>query len=72
MSDNSNSRDDDIREETGILPFDDGSAGRVIRHVWHEGHWFFSVIDVIAALTDSDAPRQHWNDIKRRIQDEGF
>ena len=33
MSDNSNSRDDDIREETGILPFDDGSAGRVIRRV---------------------------------------
>ena len=72
MSDNSNSRDDDIREETGILPFDDGSAGRVIRRVWHEGRWFFSVIDAIAILTDSDAPRQYWGNMKQRIQDEGF
>ncbi len=55
-----------------LLPFDDGSAGRVIRRQWHDGRWFFSVVDVIAVLTDSDAPRQYWYDMKKRIQDEGF
>lgn len=30
--------------------------GCIIRRVWHDGRWFFSVIDVIAVLTDSDAP----------------
>lgn len=59
-------------DEQAILPFDDGSAGWVIRKEWHDGRWFFSVIDVIAVLTDSDAPRQYWYDMKKRIQDEGF
>ncbi len=24
-----------------------------IRHKWHDGRWFFSVIDIVRALTDS-------------------
>ena len=58
-------------EELGILPFDDGSAGRVIRRQWHDGRWFFSVVDVIAVLTDSDVPRQYWGMLKKRLRDEG-
>ena len=46
--------------------------GRRIRRVWHEERWFFSVIDVIGALTDSAAPRKYWTAMKARIQDEGF
>jgi len=45
--------------------------GRLIRRQWHEGQWYFSVVDVIAALTDSDAPRQYWGMLKKRLQDEG-
>jgi DNA-damage-inducible protein D len=69
---NDQNMDDDGNDEQGILPFDDGSAGRVIRKEWHEGRWFFSVIDVIAVLTDSHEPRFYWANMKRRIQDEGF
>ena len=73
MSDpNNNDTTDNGNDGLGILPFGDGSMGRVIRRAWHDGRWFFSVIDVIAVLTDSNAPRQYWNDMKRRIQDEGF
>jgi hypothetical protein len=44
-----------------------------IRRVWHEGRWFFSVIDVIGLLTDSTRPRTYWTDMKSRFQDdEGF
>ncbi len=69
------SASDDTSDDLALLPFaagDDGSASRLIRRQWHDGRWFFSVIDVIAVLTDTDAPRQYWNDMKRRIQDEGF
>lgn len=59
-------------EEMGLLPFDDGSMGRAVRKAWHEGRWFVSVIDVIAILTDSDAPAKYWTAMKARIQDEGF
>jgi DNA-damage-inducible protein D len=58
-------------DQAMMLPFDDGSMGRLIRQQWHEGHWYFSVVDVIAILTDSDAPRQYWGMLKKRLHDEG-
>lgn len=29
--------------------------------------WYFSVIDVIAILTDSTEPRRYWSDLKRKV-----
>jgi DNA-damage-inducible protein D len=37
-----------------------------IRRTWHEEQWFFSVVDIIGALTDSDNPRNYWNMMKAR------
>lgn len=63
----------DPGDEQAILPFDDGSAGRLIRSQWHDGKWYFSVVDVVAVLTDSDTPRRYWSDLKRKLHDsEGF
>ncbi|HEX6542210.1 MAG TPA: Bro-N domain-containing protein [Ktedonobacterales bacterium] len=50
----------------------DAEATAHIRHVWHEGRWFFSVIDAVGLLTDSPKPRQYWFDMKRHVEDEGF
>lgn len=50
----------------------DAEATAQIRHVWHEGRWFFSVIDVVGMLTDSPNPRVYWGVLKRRLVDEGF
>lgn len=41
-----------------------------IRKVWHEGEWYFSVIDVIEVLTDSNNPNRYWTDLKRRSEKE--
>jgi hypothetical protein len=63
----------DANDEQAMLPFDDGSMGRLIRQQWHDGRWFFSVIDVIAVLTDSDAPSTYWGMMKQRLAKvEGF
>lgn len=62
----------DNGEELGLLPFDDGSTGRLIRRQWHNSVWYFSVVDIISVLTDSDAPGNYWAQLKRRVQDEGF
>ena len=56
---------------SGLEEFDEQAAG-TIRRVFHEGRWFFSVIDVVGLLTDSASPRRYWTDMKRRVQDEGF
>ena len=37
-----------------------------IRHIEHEGEMYFSVVDVIEALTDSPNPRRYWSDLKKR------
>ncbi len=33
--------------------------------------WFFSVVDVVGALTDSEDPRKYWNKLIQRLRDEG-
>jgi len=33
--------------------------------------WFFSVIDVVSALTGSSVPRRYWSDLKIKLQEEG-
>jgi DNA-damage-inducible protein D len=58
-------------DETNLELFDDERADTQIRKVWHDGRWFFSVIDVIGALTGSERPRKYWNDLKTRLAQEG-
>ena len=42
--------------------------GKKIRRLIHENKWYFSVIDVIEALTDSVKPRVYWNTMKTRVK----
>lgn len=37
-----------------------------------KGEWWFSVIDVVEALTDSSKPNVYWSAMKARVKDEGF
>ena len=37
-----------------------------IRRIWHKDEWYYSVVDIIAALTDSPTPRQYWGKVKER------
>ena len=41
-------------------------GAKQIRRVWLDGEWFFSVVDIIGALTDSDNPGDYWYRMKRR------
>ena len=45
-----------------------------IRSHWdaEKEKWYFSVIDVIQVLTDSNNPRRYWSDLKRKLEEEGF
>ena len=44
-----------------------------IRSVWSEKEqkWLFSVVDVVAALTDSQNPQVYWRVLKKRLLAEG-
>lgn len=45
--------------------------GKKIRRTWHKEEWWFSVIDVVDALTDSSIPRRYWSDLKVKLKEEG-
>ena len=44
-----------------------------VRSIWSEEEekWFFSIIDVIEILTESERPRKYWNDLKVKLKKEG-
>ena len=44
-----------------------------VRAVWDEEKekWFFSVVDIVAILTESPNPQTYWRVLKKRLKDEG-
>ena len=47
--------------------------GKEIRSVWdsEKEDYYFSVVDVISVLTNSNIPRNYWSDLKRKLKEEG-
>ena len=41
-----------------------------IRKIWHEEQWFFSVVDIVGALTDSLDAKDYWYRVKKRASQE--
>jgi hypothetical protein len=54
-------------DDTGITIFEQ----QPVRRLWHEGRWFYSIIDVVAVLTESPNPRTYWAVLKKRLAEEG-
>ncbi len=46
---------------------------RKVRTLWDDEQekWFFSIVDVIEILTDTDRPRKYWGDLKKKLKIEG-
>lgn len=44
-----------------------------IRTAWNneEEEWYFSIVDVVAVLTESPNPQTYWRVLKKRLKDEG-
>ncbi|KKT35158.1 MAG: hypothetical protein UW22_C0058G0004 [Candidatus Gottesmanbacteria bacterium GW2011_GWB1_44_11c] len=55
-------------ETTKIAVF----KGKEIRKTIHKNEWWFSVVDVVEALTGTDRPRKYWNDLKTKLVKEGY
>ena len=46
---------------------------RKVRSVWDDQNekWYFSIVDVVAILTDSPNLQTYWRVLKKRLKDEG-
>jgi DNA-damage-inducible protein D len=43
-----------------------------IRKIWKDNKWYFSVIDIVSALTNSSNSRRYWSDLKIKLKNEGY
>ena len=57
------------RKKTNLFIF----RGKKIRRHWDESQekWYFSVVDVVAALSESISPLAYWRKLKERLKNEG-
>ena len=51
-----------MKNQNKLIVFQDKN----IRRTWHQEEWFYSVVDIIAVLTNSPTPRQYWGKVKDR------
>jgi DNA-damage-inducible protein D len=45
--------------------------GKEIRRTLHNDEWWFSIVDVCAALTESSDSGAYWRKLKQRLKEEG-
>lgn len=57
----------EILEQTKIAIF----KGQKIRKTIYKNEWWFSVVDVVKALTESGRPSVYWTAMKARVKSEG-
>ena len=53
--------------DTKLVVFKD----KHIRRTLYNNEWWFSITDVIETLTANDRPRKYWNDLKKKLLQEG-
>ncbi len=58
-----------MKKETAIKLFE----SKKVRTIWSdkEEKWYFSIVDIIAIITDSERPRKYWSDLKTKLIREG-
>ena len=54
-----------MNQEKALVVFQD----KKIRRIWHNEEWYFSVVDVVQALTDSTDAKDYWYRLKKREQE---
>ncbi len=57
-----------MEDENKLVVFQD----KKIRRIWHNEDWYFSVIDIVEVLTDSNNPRNYWSMLKKRESEAGI
>ena len=57
-----------LEETTKIALF----RGKEVRKTIHKNKWWFSIIDIVEVLTNNKRPRKYWNDLKKKLKNEGY
>lgn len=58
----------ELQENKELVLFENSK----IRRKEYEGEWYYSIIDVVAILTESENPRDYWYRLKNRMSEEEY
>ena len=53
------------KKDTRLILF----QGRGVRQKFHNGQWFFSIVDIVEVLVGSGRHRKYWSDLKTKLTD---
>lgn len=56
----------EVEENKELILFENNK----IRRKKYNNEWFYSIIDVIGILTESERPEKYWNDLKKKLNNE--
>ncbi len=59
--------ENELKENKELVLFENNK----IRRQMYNGEWFYSIIDIIEILTESKRPRKYWDDLKKKLEEEG-
>ncbi|HEY5236180.1 MAG TPA: Bro-N domain-containing protein [Rhabdochlamydiaceae bacterium] len=69
MEDHSSEKKQLEQSQGKLVVFED----KKIRRIFHDGEWYFSIIDIVEVLTESSNARRYWSDVKIQLtENEGF
>lgn len=57
----------ELQENKELVLFENSK----IRRKKYNGEWFYSIIDIVGILTESERPEKYWNDLKKKMKNEG-
>ena len=46
--------------------------GNKVRRIWFNTEWWFSIVDIVGILTQTERCRKYWSDLKVKLVEEGF
>lgn len=70
---------EEAKPEPGKEIIEEGHAqialfkGSEVRQIFHNNEWYFSIVDVVEAVTESESPSRYWSELKKQlIENEDF
>ena len=57
----------ELQENKELVLFENSK----IRRKKYNGEWFYSIIDIVGILTESERPEKYWTDLKKKMKNEG-
>ena len=58
----------EIKDDKELVLFENSK----IRRCKYNGEWYYSIVDIIEVLSESNRPRKYWDDLKKKLENDEY